>query len=512
MSHEGMQSAGESFRWKNRIIGYRLMPVAEILENPKAWRLHPEAQVEALRSVLDTVGMVKPLIVNTRTGRLVDGKARLDLARRNGQEQMPVVVVDLSEEEEALVLATLDPLAALAEADQGALAALLREIEAEDIALQVMLAGLATDAGLDGIGNLDEALAALGEAAGEPPGQASPPEQGRNRIGSLSARFGVSPFTVLNAREGWWQERKRAWLSLGIKSEIGRGEDLLFNQSAQSQAVYGLKNEMRERLGREPAWEDVLDEAKRRGVSIMGQTSIFDPVMCELAYRWFCPLGGTIVDPFAGGSVRGVVASRLGRPYVGMELRAEQVAANQEQGATICTAPVPTWIEGDSRTIARACKDVHADFIFGCPPYGDLEVYSNDPADLSTLDYADFLSAYRDIIAGTVSLLKDDRFACFVIGDFRDRKGFYRNFPAHTIQAFEDAGAKLYNEAILVTQVGSLPIRVGSQFTASRKLGKTHQNVVVFCKGDPVAATKAIGEVEFGDMPAAPSGTDTAAA
>ncbi|MGB3312861.1 MAG: DNA methyltransferase, partial [Albidovulum sp.] len=62
-------------------------------------------------------------------------------------------------------------------------------------------------------------------------------------------------------------------------------------------------------------------------------TSIFDPVLCEIAYRWFCPQGGTVLDPFAGGSVRGIVASQLGRAYVGIELRAEQVAANQAQAA-----------------------------------------------------------------------------------------------------------------------------------------------------------------------------------
>jgi hypothetical protein len=63
-----------------------------------------------------------------------------------------------------------------------------------------------------------------------------------------------------------------------------------------------------------------------------------------------------------------------------------------------------------------------------------------------------------------------------------------------------EAGAQLYNEAILVTPVGSLPIRVGAQFTAARKLGKAHQNVLVFCKGDPRRATEAVGAVEFGEI------------
>ena len=95
-----------------------------------------------------------------------------------------------------------------------------------------------------------------------------------------------------------------------------------------------------------------------------------------------------------------------------------------------------------------------------------------------------------------VAKLKDDRFACFVVGDYRDPKGFYRDFVSETISAFVRAGTKLYNEAILVTAVGSLPIRVGKQFAASRKLGKTHQFCLVFVKCDPKKATQACGAVE----------------
>ena len=222
-------------------------------------------------------------------------------------------------------------------------------------------------------------------------------------------------------------------------------------------------------------------------------------MLCELAYRWFCPPGGLVLDPFAGGSVRGIVASKLGRQYIGVDLRAEQVAANKTQGDRICDDPQPVWIVGDSRHLATLVPDVRADLVFSCPPYGDLEVYSDDPDDLSTMDYPSFREAYRAIVAAAVGLLKPDRFACFVIGDIRDKKGFYRRFVSDTEQAFEDAGARLYNEAILVTAVGSLPIRVGRQFDSGRKLGKTHQNVLVFCKGDPKKATEAIGIVEAGD-------------
>jgi hypothetical protein len=228
-------------------------------------------------------------------------------------------------------------------------------------------------------------------------------------------------------------------------------------------------------------------------------TSIFDPVLCELAYSWFCPRGGTILDPFAGGSVRGIVASRLGRQYIGVELRAEQVEANRAQEG-IALDPLPVWHNGDSRNIDRICADVRADMVFSCPPYADLEVYSDDPLDLSTMDYGAFLEAYREIIAKACGLLKDDRFACFVVGDVRDRKGNYRNFVGDTVEAFRAAGLHFYNEAVLVTAVGSLPIRAGKQFASGRKLGKTHQNVLVFVKGDGKRAAQACGECEFGEF------------
>jgi DNA modification methylase len=228
-------------------------------------------------------------------------------------------------------------------------------------------------------------------------------------------------------------------------------------------------------------------------------TSIFDPVLCELAYRWFCPPAGLVLDPFAGGSVRGIVAARLGREYIGVELRPEQIAANKKQADRICAkGTMPAWVEGDAQNLKTLCPDVAADFVFSCPPYADLEVYSDDPRDLSTMDYPAFVKAYRAIIAAAVGMLKPDRFACFVVGDVRDKKGFYRRFVSDTEQAFEDVGARLYNEAVLVTAVGSLPIRVGRMFESGRKLGKTHQNVLVFCKGDPKKATEAVGPVEFG--------------
>ena len=227
-------------------------------------------------------------------------------------------------------------------------------------------------------------------------------------------------------------------------------------------------------------------------------TSIFDPVLCELIYRWFCPKDGYILDPFAGGSVRGIVAAKLGYQYTGIDLSETQITANREQAIKICDTIQPAWTVGDSQNIDTLAKGEY-DLIFSCPPYYDLEVYSDQQGELSTMSYEDFIKAYRSIIAKCVAMLKDNRFACFVVGDIRDKQGYYRNFVSDTISAFEDAGALLYNEAILVTAVGSLPIRVGRAFQSNRKLGKTHQNVLIFYKGNPKNIKGIYGDVECGD-------------
>jgi len=192
-----------------------------------------------------------------------------------------------------------------------------------------------------------------------------------------------------------------------------------------------------------------------------------------------------VVDPFAGGSVRGLIAAMTGRRYWGCDLRAEQISANETQrGIAGPDAERITWVAGDSMEKLGDAPD--ADFIFSCPPYGDLERYSDDPLDLSTMEYHTFMAAYKRIILRCFQRLKNNRLACFVVGDFRDKRtGNYRGFVPDTIMAFREIGMELYNDAILVTAVGSLPIRVSAAFDSGRKLGKTHQNVLVFSKGDP---------------------------
>lgn len=511
---------------KNRIIGSGIVPLDQILFNPRNWRVHPLNQQNALKGVLEEVGWVQEVIINQRTGHLVDGHLRCQLAAREGAKDIPVKYVDLSEDEEALVLATIDPIAAMAVTDKQKLDELFRDIQSDNENVQRMIGEIAEK---EGITNKTDVTTEARK--------------------TLAQRFIVPPFSVLNAREGYWQERKRAWIALGIKSEIGRGECItcpgdtitepglnyyrnrektigaippneagtngilartgkyanngLLGISEQARSHYGGKG-----VATSYSSQHRLTALQKTGdsravvygtagnVSEQSGTSIFDPVLCELVYRWFCPSGGHVLDPFAGGSVRGLVASFLGHKYTGIDLSKRQIEANNEQADELTPDNKPFWIVGDSKNVCELANGEY-DLIFSCPPYADLEVYSDDPADLSNMSYPDFKSAYHEIIYNSVSMLKNNRFACFVVGDVRDKKGFYRNFPAHTIEAFQDAGMTLYNEAVLITAVGSLPIRVGRQFGSYRKLGKTHQNVLVFYKGD-ISNIKTWGDVECG--------------
>jgi DNA methylase len=311
---------------------------------------------------------------------------------------------------------------------------------------------------------------------GEPVRPASP-------RGPLATEFVCPPFSVLNARDGAWQERKRAWLSLGLRGEEGREN----GQGKDNEAIPGGAT------GANSAWKlrgangyRSVRESQDAGEEPSGNgTSIFDPVLCELMYRWFCPPGGLVLDPFAGGSVRGIVASLLGRRYVGIDLSAQQITANLAQAYTICDEPAPVWIVGDSRELPTLWPESEpVDMVFSCPPYANLERYSEDPRDLSTLEYPEFVAGYFDILTKALAWLKDDRFACMVVGEVRHPTGRYLGFVNDTVTAMQLSGLEFYNDAILVTAVGSLPVRVPIQFRSGRKLGKTHQNVLVFVKGD----------------------------
>lgn len=274
----------------------------------------------------------------------------------------------------------------------------------------------------------------------------------------LRERFIEPPFSVLDTKGGNWQGRKRAWGTRGIKSEVGRTAKA-FNLSE---------------------W---VNKNSYNGDELKSDTSIFDPVLCELMYRWFCPDGGVILDPFAGGSVRGIVANYLGFKYHGIDIRQEQIDSNREQGLDIL--PIdnqPQWYVGDSNKLLDDKWNIVFDMVFSCPPYADLEVYSDLEGDISNKPYKQFLALYESIIAKSCKLLKVGGYACFVVGEVRDKNGFYIGFVPDTINAFRSNGMKFYNDAILLQSgLGAAGMRANGNMK-SQKLVKVHQNILVFKK------------------------------
>lgn len=273
----------------------------------------------------------------------------------------------------------------------------------------------------------------------------------------------IHPFSILDTRTKEWKDKKNWWIT---------------NHKIQSE------------LGRENT------SSKTRFWDTESNVSIFDPVLCELMYNWFTPKNGTILDPFAGGSVRGIVAEELGYRYTGIDISNLQIEANRLQSNK------PNWIIGDSREILDTIDEKY-DLVFTCPPYHDLEVYSDNPKDISNMTYQRFLTSLNSILNKSVSKLKDNRFFAIVISEIRDttttrnyKIGKYKGFVPSVIEMCEEMGLSYYNDMILYNSQHQAGRVAKTYFDRNRKIASVHQNVLVFVKGNPDIATI---EIEGGD-------------
>lgn len=282
---------------------------------------------------------------------------------------------------------------------------------------------------------------------------------------TLADKYLMCPTSVLNKRDPKWSELKRKWIKLGIKSELGRVEKINKELRGSNKDNYKY-----------------MDRFKFESVGVWNTFSIFDPVLCEIIYKWFCPKNGKIIDPFAGGSVRGIVANYLGFKYTGIELREEQCLSNREQAIDVLKINnQPQWYCGDSDLVLDDNFRIEYDLLFSCPPYMGLEVYSDLPEDLSNMNDEAFIIKYNSIIKKSCRLLKKGGYAVFVVGDLRDKQGYQKDFTGMTKQAFIKSGMKLYNELILIEPVGSKAMTLERGFK-NGKLAKVHQNVYIFVK------------------------------
>lgn len=276
---------------------------------------------------------------------------------------------------------------------------------------------------------------------------------------------GTLPWSVLRQDSRTWQARKKWWLEQGV-------DDTTPRQGAAGMVATG-----------------------RHG-AVSGGVSRFDPHLAEALYRWYCPPGGRVLDPCAGGPVRGLVAGHLGLPYTGIDILAGQVTANREraedwQREGLLEEP-PRWIHGDALSVLPGIRCGCFDYALACPPYHNRERYSDDPRDLSAMRWHAFVEAHARMIRETVHALTEDRFVTWVVSDVRDHRGHLRGLPALTTAAFLAAGAHLVNEQILVAPSGTFAKLMRPAWTATRCTTRIHQLVLTYVKGDRRKAAAAV--------------------
>jgi ParB-like nuclease domain len=184
--------------------------VAELIPYARNARTHSEAQVAQIAGSIKEFGFLIPVLVDGASG-IIAGHGRVLAARKLGMEKVPTIeAAHLSEAQRRAYVLADNKLALNAGWDDALLKIELADLR--ELSFDLDLLGFAPP-------ELDELLG----RASNPPGGGGSVIGGQNN-GGLAARFGVPPFSVLNAREGWWQDRKRAWIALGIQSELGRGE------------------------------------------------------------------------------------------------------------------------------------------------------------------------------------------------------------------------------------------------------------------------------------------------
>ena len=338
---------------------------------------------------------------------------------------------------------------------------------------------------------------------------------------SLNDRFIVPPFSILDTRKGYWQERKKKWRELIGDNGESRNDTLITSPEIKYKDLYQRTRQHREELGisfKEYLDKYVPDDVKEREASkvLSAGVSILDPVMAEIVCRWFGQDKCKTFDCFAGDSVFGYVSAHLGNEFIGIELRPEQAQLNNErvEGMTA------RYINDDGQNVAQHIATESQDLLFSCPPYFDLEKYSDLENDASNQDsYEDFIKILENAFKAAVGCLKDNRFAVIVVGDVRDKStGFYYDFCGDIKRIFKEAGMPLYNEIILVETGASTALRAG-RYMENRKVAKMHQNILVFYKGKTKEIKNNFKKIEYasedlerfkvdtGDEPAENSGT-----
>lgn len=402
---------------------------------------HDQTQIDNVAESIRQYGFVQPIVVD-KDGIIVIGHCRALGAKKLGIKEVPCVCVDDLTPEQVNALRLVDNKSNESDWDFDLLADELPDLDLDGFDFDWDFP-MYND---DGEGNIN-----------------------KEKHAKLSDTFLVPPFSILDTRSGEWTERKRLWRKIINDDGHSRGSAQTFSKSI----------------------------TEFNGNGKFADVSLLDPVLAEVILTWFLPRGQKCktFDTFAGDTVFGFVSAFKGNEFTGTELRKEQADFNQEQ----CDrAGIPAKYHcDDGRNIQKHIENGSQDLYFSCPPYYDLEVYSDLENDASNQkSYADFYKILDEAFSKAVECLKENRFAVVVASDVRNKKtGGYYDFISDIKKTFVRNGCLLYNEIVLVNAVGTAAIRVG-RYMKSRKVARIHQEVLVFYKGDPSKIHSIFGDAE----------------
>lgn len=221
------------------------------------------------------------------------------------------------------------------------------------------------------------------------------------------------------------------------------------------------------------------DELGRKTTyGFMNHASIFNPNLAQMILSAYCPKEAMIYDPFAGGGTRGIISSAMGHAYFGLELREDEVKRIEKKKISLGK---DFGIKCGDATECHVREEMF-DFSFTCPPYYNLEIYSNDTRDLSNLPTYDcFIDKLKAVLYWTFYSLKKGCLAVWVVGNFRDKHGNLISFNGDVIRLAMSIGFKFHDEIIFNGASKSSVQRCG-QFEANRKSVRIHEYILIFKK------------------------------
>ena len=400
-----------------------------------------ERELKKLVTSIEENGFIQPIVIN-KDLTIIGGHQRVKAAKQLNIDSVPAIVLDVDKQKEKELNLVLNKISG----------------DWEELALKEMLEELEKAGRLYATGFEARELDRLRF------------KQGNQINRKLIQDYIVPPFSIFDTKQGYWQTRKKEWHDQLGRDGEGRSTRLLDSGSLERLANVG-------------------------GDSALTSTSNFDPVLAEVIYTWYTDKGGTIIDPFAGGIMRGGVAASLGYKYIGTDLHKEQVETNIET-AKAKKLKGAEWYNDNGYNLNNYVGVGEGDILFTCPPYYDLEKYTDHPDDLSNQEtYEKFLKEYSEILERTYPLLKKNAWAIIVVGNIRDKDGNYYNLVGDTVTAMQKAGYKFYNEIILATAIGTATLRARKIMDANKKVTKIHQNILFFSKGKEVKINKHLKEI-----------------